>query len=44
MNSKTFFAAGLIAAAATAVEVADAAQEYTPLNTPRIKLTGPYYY
>ena len=44
MNSKTFFAAALIAGAATAVEIADLeTTDYIPLNTPRVTLTGPYY-
>merc|ERR1712151_930824 len=45
MNSKTFFAAGLIAAAATALEaqVADKTPGYQPHNSPRISLTGAYY-
>lgn len=43
MNSKTFFAAGLVAAAATALEVADKTPGYQPHNSPRISLTGAYY-
>ena len=43
MNNKTFFAAGLIAAAATAIKDVQTTGNYTPLNAPRIGLTGSYY-
>jgi hypothetical protein len=43
MNSKTFFAAGLIAAAATALDIADKGDAIQKLNTPRVTLRGPYY-
>lgn len=43
MNSKTFFAAGLIAAAATALDIADKGDALQKLNTPRVTLRGPYY-
>jgi hypothetical protein len=38
------FAAGLIAAAANALEATDFVSSfYTPLNAPRVTLGGPYY-
>ena len=42
MYTKTF-ATGLIAAYATAIQVAEKTEGYQPLHAPRIKLTGPYY-
>jgi hypothetical protein len=47
MNNKTFFAAGLIAAAASAINAVDASHKINShgekLRTPRVTLTGPYW-
>ena len=47
MNNKTFFAAGLIAAAASAINAVDASHKINAhgekLRTPRVTLTGPYW-
>ena len=41
--NKTFFAAGLIAAAANAISAIEKTDKLQKLNTPRVKLTGPYW-
>ena len=47
MNTKSFFAAGLIAAAASAINAVDASHKinkhHEKLRTPRVTLTGPYW-
>ena len=43
MNTKTFFAAGLVAAAANAAEAIELTSGLQKLNAPRVTLRGPYY-
>ena len=43
MCTKSFFAAGLIVAAATAAEVTKKEGEFHTINAPRVSLRGPYY-
>ena len=47
MNTKTFFAAGLIAAAAQAISAVEKEAPFnlkgSKLHTPRVTLSGPYW-